>query len=213
MLSGKELGPAKKTLKIQKISPQNQVRRTFLEARWLSPRRVAGLLWIEPLLLFPLRIARERESFHSIRKDLGYSVATWDTGGVVGFPYLDIFKKIAGGFLSGTVCIQSCLETRRGLDRHVLGCTGDTTCCPGSFPARWGKENTWGLSFPCCGGKGRSQVRVAGARCLSAEAPPWEVSPRAEVTALPEAPRPVSGLVWNAPYPGSSWCVQLSTTE
>lgn len=33
------------------------------------------------------------------------------------------FKKIVDGSLSGTVCIQSCLETRSELDQRTLSCT------------------------------------------------------------------------------------------
>lgn len=64
---------------------------------------------------------RKRE-LNRIRKDLGYRIGIWDTQEVVGFPYLDIFKKIVGGSLSGTVCKQSCLETRSELDQRVLSC-------------------------------------------------------------------------------------------
>lgn len=38
----------------------------------------------------------------------------------VEFLYLDIFKKIVDGFLSGTVCVQSCLEARRELHQHAV---------------------------------------------------------------------------------------------
>lgn len=51
-------------------------------------------------------------SFNRIRQDLGYRVDIWDTREVVEFPYLDIFKKIVGGSLSGTVCAMFYLKTR-----------------------------------------------------------------------------------------------------
>ena len=37
-------------------------------------------------------------------------------------PYLDIFEKIVDGSLSGTVRVQSCLETRNELEQPDLRC-------------------------------------------------------------------------------------------
>lgn len=46
----------------------------------------------------------------------------WDTREVVEFPYLDIFKQIVDGCLSGTVGLLSCLETRSELGQRALSC-------------------------------------------------------------------------------------------
>lgn len=132
-------------------------------------------LWIEQLLLFPLRITQERETFDHIRKDLGYKVGIWDTREVVGFPYLDIFNKILDGSLSGTVCVPTCLEARSELDQRVLSCVWwhpikQVSCAaPGTSPSVWGspaarelssgrlpgasEENASRQSFTCCWGK------------------------------------------------------------
>lgn len=62
-----------------------------------------------------------REKLYCIKKkDLSYRAGIWDTREVVEFPYLDIFKKIVDGSLSGTICIQSCIETRSEPSQHVL---------------------------------------------------------------------------------------------
>lgn len=73
--------------------------------------------------IIPSENSSRESKFSLYQKRFRLQVGIWDTREVTGFPYLDIFKKIVGGCLSGPVCIQPCLETGSELDQHVLSCS------------------------------------------------------------------------------------------
>ena len=151
----------------------------------------------------------------------------WDTGEFVGLPYLGIFEKIVDGSLSGTVLVQSCLETRSELEQpdlavrsdlpesgaHVpfwkLPCSGLSRGAAELWASAWvSEENAWGQSFSRCWGKSRNQVGLGDAGSTSEKVllPRDASGPRPQ---LLMAPGPYPRLTWNAPHPGSNLYLTL----
>lgn len=113
---------AKKTIKGLEHKPQKTGKKNFLISPVAITKACDRIFMNWAASIIPSENSPRKRELNRIRKDLGYRIGIWDTREVVGFPYLDIFRKIVGGSLSGTVCKQSCLETRRELDQHVLSC-------------------------------------------------------------------------------------------